>query len=77
LSDSEKAIVTIEDNGIGIAEDKQGRVFEMFYRATKLFDRLRSWYVYCKRNKLGGTITLKSKENKGTKFIIQLPNQNK
>jgi signal transduction histidine kinase len=34
--DSEKAIVTIEDNGIGIAEDKQGRVFEMFYRATKL-----------------------------------------
>jgi signal transduction histidine kinase len=51
--DSEKAIVTIEDNGIGIAEDKQGRVFEMFYRATKLFDRLRSWYVYCKRNKLG------------------------
>jgi signal transduction histidine kinase len=27
--------------------------------------------------KLAGTITLKSKENKGTKFIIQFPNQNK
>jgi signal transduction histidine kinase len=40
-----KTIVTIEDNGIGIAEDKQGRVFEMFYRATKLFSSGLGMYI--------------------------------
>jgi signal transduction histidine kinase len=38
-----------EDNGIGIAEDKQGRVFEMFYRATKLTTGS-GLGMYCKRN---------------------------
>jgi hypothetical protein len=47
----------------------------MFYRATKLFDSLG---LVCEKEteKLGGN-NLKSKENKGSKFIIQLPNQNK
>jgi signal transduction histidine kinase len=64
--DSENAIVTIEDNGIGIAEDKQGRVFEMFYRATKLStgSGLGMYIVKETLEKLEGTITLKSKENK-------------
>jgi signal transduction histidine kinase len=77
--DNENAIITIEDNGIGIAEDKQGRVFEMFYRATKLStgSGLGMYIVKETLEKLAGTITLKSKENKGTKFIIQFPNQNK
>jgi signal transduction histidine kinase len=47
----------------------------MFYRAkTSLGSGLG---IYVKETLEKRTITLKSKENKGTKFIIQFPNQNK
>jgi PAS domain S-box-containing protein len=77
--DSENGIITIEDNGIGIAEDKQEKVFEMFYRGTKLStgSGLGMYIVKETLEKLGGGITLKSELNIGTKFIIQIPNQNK
>jgi len=32
----EKAIIAINDNGIGIDQDNKEKVFEMFYRATTL-----------------------------------------
>jgi PAS domain S-box-containing protein len=75
--DSEKAIITIEDNGIGIAEDKQEKVFDMFYRATKLSNGsgLGMYIVKETLEKLDGIITLESSLNKGTKFSIQIPNQ--
>jgi PAS domain S-box-containing protein len=74
----ENVIITIEDNGIGIAEDKQEKVFEMFYRATKLStgSGLGLYILKETLEKLEGRITLKSKLNIGTKFIIQLPNTN-
>jgi PAS domain S-box-containing protein len=73
----ENAFITIEDNGIGIAEDKQGKIFEMFYRGTKLSNGsgLGLYIVKETVDKLGGRITLESELNKGTKFMIQLPNQ--
>ncbi|MFT6731414.1 MAG: PAS domain S-box-containing protein [Glaciecola sp.] len=76
--DSEKAIITIEDNGIGIAEEKQEKVFDMFYRATKLStgSGLGMYIVKETLEKLGGTITLESELKSGTKFSIQIPNQN-
>jgi len=76
--DSEKAIITIEDNGIGIAEDKQEKVFDMFYRATKLSNGsgLGMYIVKETLENLGGSITLESELNRGTKFSIQIPNQN-
>ncbi|MGO4817929.1 PAS domain S-box protein [Flavobacterium sp. W22_SRS_FP1] len=76
--DSEKAIITIEDNGIGIAEEKQEKVFDMFYRATKLSNGsgLGMYIVKETLEKLGGSITLESELKSGTKFSIQIPNQN-
>ena len=76
--DIENAIITIEDNGIGIADDKKEKVFDMFYRATTLStgSGLGLYIVKETLEKLGGTITLESKLNMGTKFSIQIPNQN-
>jgi PAS domain S-box-containing protein len=76
--DSEKAMITIKDNGIGIAEEKQEKVFDMFYRATKLStgSGLGMYIVKETLEKLGGSITLESGLNRGTKFSIQIPNQN-
>jgi PAS domain S-box-containing protein len=72
-----KAIVTIEDNGIGIAEKDHEKVFEMFYRATILSSGsgLGLYIVKETLEKLGGKIKLESKLNAGTKVISEIPNQ--
>jgi signal transduction histidine kinase len=51
----------------------------MFYRATKLSTGSGLGMYIAKETveKLGGSISLKSELNIGTKFIIQIPNQNK
>ena len=71
------AEIYLEDNGIGIAEDLQSNVFEMFYRATE-FSEGSGIGLYIVKNaivKMDGEITLESTEYKGTKFHISLPNK--
>ncbi len=72
----ENATITIEDNGIGIADKDKEKIFEMFYRATKLStgSGLGMYIVKESLDKLGGTITLESELTKGTKFIVEIPN---
>ena len=68
--------LTIKDNGIGIAEAEQQRVFEMFYRATHTSrgSGLGLFLVQKAVYQLNGTIALKSKPGKGTRITISLPN---
>lgn len=75
-SDALKAIVTVEDNGIGIADDKQEKIFDMFYRATKLSkgSGLGMYIAKETQRKLNGTITVASKLDKGTTFTVIIPN---
>ncbi len=75
-SDLSKAIITIEDNGIGIADEKQEKVFEMFYRATTLSkgSGLGMYIAAETLIKLNGTITLKSTLNIGSTFTVTIPN---
>jgi signal transduction histidine kinase len=75
MSDSE-LIISIADNGIGIQTDYQGRIFEMFYRATESSDGsgLGLYIVKETVHKLGGTITFESEFTKGTTFTVRLPN---
>jgi signal transduction histidine kinase len=67
--------ISIEDNGIGIAEEFQGRIFEMFFRATERSSGSGLGLYIVKEiiERMNGSITMKSEEGKGTRFEIVVP----
>lgn len=71
------AIITIEDNGIGIPEKNLGDVFTMFFRGAN--DEIGSGFgLYNVKDALGkinGKIDVKSKENEGTTFTVTIPSK--
>jgi PAS domain S-box-containing protein len=68
--------LAISDNGIGIETEHLPKVFDVFYRATSINDGtgLGLYIVKDTINRLGGSITVKSKVNEGTSVLITLPN---
>jgi signal transduction histidine kinase len=77
LVDEQQATISFEDNGIGIAEEFQDRIFKMFFRAS--FESKGSGLgLYIVKNtvdKLGGKISVKSKLGEGTLFSLLIPNR--
>lgn len=75
--DNLRADITFSDNGIGISEENLTRVFEMFFRATEQSDGsgIGLYIVKNAVEKLGGEITVASKQGEGTRFHIVLPNR--
>ncbi len=84
IEESDLVEFRISDNGPGIPENDLPRLFERFYRVDKSRTRspnspgyqgsgLGLAIVKSSVSKLGGKIKVKSKENYGTSFIIQLP----
>ena len=73
----ELAIISIEDNGIGINTKDKDRIFDMFYRATTKSTGSGLGLYIAKEavEKLNGTIKIESELTKGTKFLITIPNQ--
>lgn len=70
-----KIKIEIADNGPGMAEEIQQKVFDMFFRGNT-GSKGSGLGLYIVKNgveKLGGTIILNSKEKDGTTFIITLP----
>lgn len=65
------------DNGIGIEEEFQDKIFDLFFRATDQSQGtgLGLFIVKDTIEKLKGRITVNSVPNKGTTFTISLPNQ--
>jgi signal transduction histidine kinase len=70
-----KIRIDIEDNGLGIGEEHQVKIFEMFYRASEKAhgSGLGLYIVKETITKLKGSIQLKSTEGKGSQFTIWLP----
>lgn len=67
--------LSVADNGVGISEENQQRVFEMFYRASTKKQGSGLGLYICKETieKLGGELTLVSALGQGTKVVIRLP----
>jgi len=70
------AVITVTDNGEGIAPEKQDRIFEMFYRnSSKSVGSGLGLYI-CREviHKLGGRIAVQSAPGNGSTFLVTLPN---
>ncbi|MFT4533543.1 MAG: signal transduction histidine kinase [Saprospiraceae bacterium] len=71
--------ITIQDNGIGIPKEYTGKVFDRFFRVPTNDQHnvkghgLGLSYVKDVINKHGGSISVESVENIGTKFTIIIP----
>ncbi|EGQ7878084.1 response regulator [Vibrio parahaemolyticus] len=78
-SEDKHLLIIVSDTGIGIAPDKQGRVFNSFEQAdsstTRRFGGTGLGLAIVKKltELMGGVITLKSVEGVGTQFIVTLP----
>lgn len=71
----------IQDSGIGIPKEAQGRLFEKFYRAENVLTietegtGLGLYLVRLIMERLGGRIWCESEEGKGATFLFTLPRQ--
>ena len=76
LADDKIAQLTVEDNGIGIAEDDLGRIFEMFYRANKdaKGSGLGLYIIKEALEKINGSMEVDSALEIGTTFKVIIPN---
>ena len=78
-ADEDLAVITVSDNGEGIAPEDQTRIFERFYRVDKSHSRasggtgLGLSIVKHSVQYLGGTVTVKSVKGEGSEFTVTLP----
>lgn len=77
--ESENAIISVSDNGMGIPEDEIDRIFERFYRVDKARSRNSggtglglSIVKYLVEN-FNGSVSVKSTLGMGTTFTVKLP----
>ena len=73
----QNAIIEIKDNGPGIEKEIQNKIFDMFYRvSSKVMGSGIGLYIVKEiLNKLEGSISVESSPNKGSSFIITIPNK--
>ncbi|GAA3912073.1 PAS domain-containing protein [Chitinophaga oryziterrae] len=69
-------IIAVKDNGIGISENNQSKIFDIFYRVSgnSIGSGLGLYIVKETVTKLHGNIKLISDPGEGSEFIIYIPN---
>lgn len=76
LASEDTLVIKIKDNGIGIDEIYQNKVFDMFYRAqnTQTGVGLGLYIAQKAIQRIGGTIKLNSQQNIFTELTLTIPN---
>lgn len=71
------AVIKIEDNGTGIEDELQDKIFNMFFRATQKSEGSGLGLYIAKEmtEKISGKIALESTYGEGTIFLLELPYQ--
>ena len=75
--DGERIIISIEDNGVGIAEKDQEKIFNLFHttKAAGKGTGLGLSIVHDILHRLGGHIRVASVPGKWSRFLVELPTQ--
>jgi PAS domain S-box-containing protein len=75
-TNSSWAEIRVRDNGEGIPEEAQAKIFDMFYRASARASGsgLGLYIVKEAIQKIQGTVEVTSEFGKGTEFIVSIPN---
>ena len=65
----------MEDNGIGMSEETQSKIFKMFFRANRKIQGTGLGLHILNRaiEKLSGVVKIESKLGVGSKFTVRLP----
>jgi signal transduction histidine kinase len=69
----EELRIVVQDNGIGIADDKQGKIFEPYYTTKENGTGLGLTLAYKIVKEHGGEMSVRSKLGQGSVFVISLP----
>ncbi|MGV9003360.1 sensor histidine kinase [Flavobacterium sp.] len=71
---SDLIVIEFEDNGIGISEKNQSRIYDMFFVTNKNKGTGLGLYIVKESlDNLKGSITVESQINIGSKFIVKIP----
>ena len=79
IEEEDKVKVSVQDNGIGIPEEKQNRIFEKFYQVenSRAGEGSGLGLAIVKRivDLIEGEIEVEGKENQGTKITVSIPKE--
>jgi signal transduction histidine kinase len=72
-SDGKAVILEVEDDGVGISQDKLSRLFDPFFTTKPSGMGLGLWVTYRVINRLDGMIEVESEPGRGSLFRVTLP----
>ncbi len=73
--DKKDTVITVADTGVGIPKETQGKLFTPLFTTKSKGQGFGLAVVKRMTEAHGGTVTFESEPNKGTRFIIRLPNR--